>query len=417
MIDKDLFQKLSSRIDNYEDAMVKMQAALTALPALAPESGGQGEYEKAQYVLSKLHEWGFQNVQEINAPDSRVACGYRPNILVTVPGKNPDRTVWILTHLDIVPPGELRFWDSDPYRVSVKGRHIFGRGTEDNQQDMVASLFAAKVFLDEGIQPESSVGLAFVSDEETGSRFGLDFVLSNPRNPFRKTDLIIVPDAGNEEGTLIEIAEKSILWLKFKTTGKQCHGSKPHLGRNAFLAASHFIVKLDELHSIFSNSNPLYEPPTSTFEPTRKDANVPNINTIPGEDIFFMDCRILPEYPLPDILQEIRKMADDIQQRFGVVIEITAVQENQATLPTPSEAPVVNALKRAINEVYSIQAFPGGIGGGTVAAHFRKRNYPVAVWSRLGQLAHQPNEYCSIDTMLGNAKVFTHLFLQKNNNR
>ncbi len=280
---------------------------------------------------------------------------------------------------------------------------------------MVSSLFAAKAFLDEGILPEASIGLAFVSDEETGSQFGLDFVLKNVRNPFRMTDLIIVPDAGNDEGTMIEIAEKSILWLKFKTTVKQCHGSKPHIGRNAFLEASHLIVELSKLYQLYSKSDLLYEPPVSTFEPTRKDANVPNINTIPGEDVFFMDCRVLPDYSLSDILLEIRRMADKIQDQFDVIIEITAVQENQAALPTSENTPVIRALQNAIKEVYSAEAFPGGIGGGTVAAHFRKQGYPVAVWSRLGQMAHQPNEFCSIDTMLGNAKIYAHLFLQKQN--
>jgi len=393
--------------------MIEMQASLTGLPALSPDSGGQGEFEKANYLLLQLQRWGFQNVTEINAPDSRVNSGIRPNILVTMPGKNPAQTVWILTHLDIVPPGELSFWDNDPYQVMLKDRHIFGRGTEDNQQDMVASLFAAKALSDEGIQPESSLGLAFVSDEETGSLLGLDFILRNPRNPIRMKDLIVVPDAGNEEGTLIEIAEKSIYWLRFKTTGKQCHGSKPHLGRNALLAASHLIVSLTELYNLFPKSDALFVPPISTFEPTRKDANVPNINTIPGEDVFFMDCRVLPDYSLSDVLLEIRKKAAAIELQFDVSIEITAIQENEASHPTAENAPVISALKEAIAEVYSVEAIPQGIGGGTVAAHFRRQGYPVAVWSKLGQKAHQPNESCSLDTMLGNAKVFAHLFMQK----
>ncbi|SEM31707.1 succinyl-diaminopimelate desuccinylase [Syntrophus gentianae] len=412
MIDHNLFQAISRRIDAYEEEMIEMQRSLTGIPALSPDSGGEGEYEKARYLKAKLKEWGFQTIEEIDAPDSRVPSGVRPNVFVTLPGRNPDRTVWLLTHLDIVPPGELRFWDHDPYQVVVKDRLIFGRGTEDNQQDMVASIFAAKAFIEEGIQPESSIGLAFVADEETGSLFGLDSILKSPQNPFRNSDLIVVPDAGNEEGTLIEVAEKSILWLRFKTTGKQCHGSKPQLGRNALLAASHLIVKLTELYNLFSKRDVLFDPPVSTFEPTRKDANVPNINTIPGEDIFFMDCRVLPDYSLSEVLLEIKQMADAIQNQFGVEIEITSVQENEAAPPTSENAPVIHALKRAIADVYSLQAVPQGIGGGTVAAHFRKQGYPVAVWSKVGQRAHQPNECCSLDTMLGNAKVFAHLFLQ-----
>jgi succinyl-diaminopimelate desuccinylase len=48
-----------------------------------------------------------------------------------------------------------------------------------------------------------------------------------------------------------------------------------------------------------------------------------------------------------------------------------------------------------------------------VAAVFRRYDYPAAVWSRYCHMAHQPNEYCLIDNMVGNAKVYAHLFLQK----
>lgn len=413
MIDQAIFSTVRRRIDSYREAMIQMQIGLTAIPALAPENGGDGEYEKARYLLANLRELGFTDIWEINAPDSRVSSKVRPNIIASVPGRKDNRTVWILTHLDIVPPGEMKFWDSDPYRGYVKNDRIYGRGTEDNQQDLVASLFAAKAFLDEGIVPESNIGLAFVSDEETASRWGLDYILRHENNPFKNTDLLVVPDSGNEEGTMIEIAEKSIYWLRFKTVGKQCHASKPELGKNAFLAASHLVVRLDELHGAFGAVDALYHPPMSTFQPTKKEMNVPNVNTIPGEDVFYLDCRILPQYSLQEVHGRIRSMADDIERRFGVRIEIEAVQDVQAPAPTPEDAPVVPALQEAIRAVYRLQANPEGIGAGTVAAYFRRDGYPAAVWCRIGQTAHQPNENCLISNMMGNAKVYAHLFLQK----
>jgi succinyl-diaminopimelate desuccinylase len=413
MIDQAIFSTVRRRIDSYREAMIQMQIGLTAIPALAPENGGDGEYEKARYLLANLRELGFTDIWEINAPDSRVSSKVRPNIIASVPGRKDNRTVWILTHLDIVPPGEMKFWDSDPYRGYVKNDRIYGRGTEDNQQDLVASLFAAKAFLDEGIVPESNIGLAFVSDEETASRWGLDYILRHENNPFKNTDLLVVPDSGNEEGTMIEIAEKSIYWLRFKTVGKQCHASKPELGKNAFLAASHLVVRLDELHGAFGAVDALYHPPMSTFQPTKKEMNVPNVNTIPGEDVFYLDCRILPQYSLQEVHGRIRSMADDIERRFGVRIEIKAVQDVQAPAPTPEDAPVVPALQEAIRAVYRLQANPEGIGAGTVAAYFRRDGYPAAVWCRIGQTAHQPNENCLISNMMGNAKVYAHLFLQK----
>ena len=413
MIDQAAFDAVQKRIDSYREAMIRMQIGLTAIPALSPENGGDGEWEKSRYLLANLRKLGFTVIREINAPDGRVTAGVRPNILVTVPGRDKNRTVWILTHLDIVPPGEMKFWDRDPYQGYVKNERVYGRGTEDNQQDLVASLFAARAFLEEGIVPESNIGLAFVSDEETASRWGLAYILRQESNPFRKTDLLVIPDSGNEEGTMIEVAEKSIYWLRFKTVGKQCHASKPELGKNAFLAASHLVVRLDELHRVLGAVDTLYHPPMSTFQPTKKEANVPNVNTIPGEDIFYLDCRILPQYPLQEVHRQVRGMADDVERRFDVRIEIEAVQEVQAPAPTPGDAPVVLALQKAVRAVYRLQARPEGIGAGTVAAYFRREGYPAAVWCRIGQTAHQPNENCLIANMMGNAKVYAHLFLQK----
>jgi succinyl-diaminopimelate desuccinylase len=412
MIDRSLYRRIAARIEAHRDNMVQMQIELTALPALAPENGGDGEEKKAAYLAERLRSLGFDSVEEHRVPDDRVSCGYRPSIAVHIQGKQQDGKVWILTHLDIVPPGERTAWENDPYQGFERDGRVYGRGTEDNQQDMVASIFAAKAFLEEGIQPERSIGLVFVADEETGSKWGIDYLVMNGTIPVRKTDLLVIPDFGNDEGSMIEVAEKSMLWVRFQTKGRQCHASKPSLGNNAFLAASNLVVRLQALHILFDAVDPHYDPPGSTFEPTKKEANVPNINTIPGDDIFYLDCRVLPNYSLDDVLGRMRAIADDVEAAFGVSVEISTVQKLQAPPPTPDNAPVVLALQEAVREVYDVSASPVGIGGGTVAAFFRSEGLPAAVWSRIGQNAHQPNESCLIDSMIGNAKVYSHLFLQ-----
>jgi succinyl-diaminopimelate desuccinylase len=367
---------------------------------------------KARMLKNRLEAFGFTNFHHYDAPDDSVSGGLRPNFFTSIEGNNKSSRIWIITHLDIVPPGELKLWSADPYTAYVKDNHIYGRGTEDNQQDMVASIFAAKALLDEGIIPSSSINLFFVADEETSGGKGLYHVLDLPDEIFGKNDLIVVPDSGNPEGSLIEIAEKSILWLGFKTRGLQCHGSKPQLGNNAFSAASYLVTKLTKLRNIFDAVDPLFDPPSCTFEPTKKEANVGNINTIPGEDVFYMDCRILPQYHLDDVLNEIEKIIRKVEKKFSVTITISREQYVQSAHPTAVDAPVVVALQQAIRKVYHLNAFAGGVGAGTVAGYLRKMNYPAAVWSKSNMNAHQPDENCSIDNMLGDAKVFAHLFLQ-----
>jgi succinyl-diaminopimelate desuccinylase len=137
------------------------------------------------------------------------------------------------------------------------------------------------------------------------------------------------------------------------------------------------------------------------------------VNTIPGEDNFYMDCRVLPLYDLSEVKQVMREAADAIEEEFGVTIEISTVQEVQAPEATDPQSLIVTALKQAIDKVYHVRATPQGIGAGTVAAYLRREGYPVAVWCRTTPAAHQPNENCLIDNMIGNAKAFAHLFLQK----
>jgi len=402
---------LNQRIERFRNSMIDLQIRLSAIPAISPESGGEGEAAKADLLLEYLNGTGFDSIDLIKAPDLDVASGYRPNIIAKIKGESSEKTIWIMTHMDVVPAGEVSLWKGNPYQAWVEGGRIYGRGVEDNQQDMVASLYAVKAFVDEGIRPRYDVGLVLVADEETGNDKGIDYVLLHSDH-FHKHDLIIVPDAGNAEGTLIEVAEKSILWLKFETLGTQAHGSTPEKGINSFKAASFLVTELDRLYRIFSEINAIFDPPISTFEPTKKENNVPNINTIPGDDIFYLDCRILPQHDLREVQRKIRDTADTVEERFGVKVSIEEVQNSPAAPPTPAGSPVVKALQRAIQDTYGVEGKPVGIGGGTVAAYFRRAGFEAACWSKTEETAHQPNEYCVIDNMLGDAKVFAHIFLQ-----
>lgn len=406
------FDKISKRLDSFRDEMINLQIALCAVPAVSPSNGGEGEAKKANVLVNFLKAIKCENIDIIRAPDLDAPSGYRPNILAFFQGKNPSRTVWVMTHMDVVPPGDLSQWKGDPYKAWVEGGKIFGRGVEDNQQDMVASLYAVKAFKAEKITPNHNIGIALVADEETGSRKGIDYVLRKSK-AFRKKDLIIVPDAGNKDGTLIEVAEKGILWLKFKTVGKQAHASTPHKGINSFKAACFLVTELESLYQIFKDQNSLFDPPISTFEPTKKEANVPNINTIPGEDVFYLDSRLLPEYTIDEVEKQIKKLAKKVEDKFKVKITWEEQQRAPAAPSTSPQAPVVSALRAAIKEVYKKEAAASGIGGGTVAALFRRAGYEAACWSKVDETAHQPNEYCHINNLVGDAKVFGHIFLQE----
>jgi len=406
--------KILHYIDKLKPEAIELMKAIVPIKALGPLNDGEGEKEKAEFIKNYLKSCGISNIREFSSQDAAVPGGLRSNLVAQIPGKNPSSKVWILCHLDVVPEGDRSKWDTDPFEAVVKDGRIYGRGTEDNHQGLVSAVMTLRAFNELGIQPKHDLGVVFVSDEETGSTHGLQFLINHHADLFSKEDWIIVPDAGEPDGSMVEVAEKSILWIKFKTIGKQVHASMPEKGINAFKAAGHLVVKLEELYQRFGDRDEVFDPPISTFEPTKKEANVPNINTIPGDDVFYLDCRVLPQYEISQVLDEVQKICSSIENEFRVKIEISTSQKEQAAAPTPADAAVVIALKNAIQQVYGIRAEARGIGGGTVAAIFRRAGYKAAVWSTIDDMAHQPNEYCVIENMINDAKVFAHVCLQEN---
>ena len=87
------------------------------------------------------------------------------------------------------------------------------------------------------------------------------------------------------------------------------------------------------------------------------------------------------------------------------------LKDLESRFATSPDAPVVQALTRAIKAVYGREARPQGIGGGTVAAFFRQRGLPAAVCMTTNDTAHQPNEYCDIATLMDDARVLAHVIL------
>ena len=400
------------KIDKYRDECISFQEELTSRTALGPENGGSGEHEKAEYIMKEIKTFRPDSLEVIKAPDDRARDGYRPNIIVRWKGDKPLPPVWILCHMDIVPPGDLSLWDGDPYKIRVEDDKIIGRGVEDNQHGIVSSFLAVKAFRDSGQGLPRDVGLAFVADEETGSKYGLDYILKTRGEIFSPEDLIIVPDAGNEKGTMIEVAEKSMLWIKFTVKGKQCHASTPEKGRNSLFAAARLIIAMEELKRKFNMNDALFSPSISTFEPTKIEANVPNINTIPGKDTLYFDCRILPYYKVDEVIEFSKRIAEEVEKENSVSINLEPVYIQDAVNPTSPDAPVVNALKKAVKKVKGLEAEPMGIGGGTVAAFFRQAGLDAAVWSTAPDTAHQPNEYSLISDILSDAKVFASVFME-----
>ncbi len=400
----DALSRLSSDIDRDAGKVQDFFVRMLRINAVNPRMGGPGEIDRANLIQSFLEGEGFE-VSRVDTPDSGYKRGIRPNICTKLEGVDESRTLWFLAHMDTVPEGSAELWNSDPFEPRIEDGKIFARGAEDNGQSLVSSLFALRELksLDERLP--FNVGAWFVADEECGSNYGVKYLLEH--SSFNPGDLIVVPDAGSPNGTNIEIAEKSLLWFKIVTRGKQVHASLPAKGKNAHRLGMELALTLDEsLHRQYPKRNDLFDDPSSTFEPTKADPNVPNVNTIPGLDTFYFDCRVLPEYSLDSVLSEVNSSLRDFTSEHGADASLEIIQRDDAGPVTSPTSEIARLMGKAIVHMTRKQPKFVGIGLRTVGNFFRERGIPTVVWSTVDDVPHEPNEYSRIANLISDTKVF-----------
>lgn len=400
--------ELVQSVESQRERMVDAFCSMLKVKAIGPENGGEGESARAEHIVSLARGLGLTSIEVLESRDTRVPSGARPNVIIRVKGRG-QKNLWVVTHMDTVPEGDPSAWATPPFEPTVTDGRIYARGSEDNGQELMASLFALGTVVRSGITPELNIGLVMVSDEEHGNTHGIEFLLS--KGMFHKGDLVVVPDHGSKDGSEMEVVEKGIAWIQVEVIGKQTHASTPDKGVNALEAAAAFMLSaVARLRAKYALQDVLFDPPGSTFEPTMCESNGPNINTVPGRQRFAFDFRVLPDYSLDEIMADLGTAAREVEASYGARISLSFAQRADAAPKTPIDSEVVRRLSKAISLTRDVTPRPTGIGGGTCATPFRREGIDAVVWGTVESLAHDANEYCVIDNLVADAKVYALLF-------
>ena len=404
MSSEELIRKVASSVDSNAQAIQDFFVRMLRINAVNPRMGGPGERERADFLEAFLKENGLR-VTRVNVEDSEAPGGMRPSISARLDGRDGRRNLWYISHMDTVPEGSRDLWKTDPFEPAIREGKIFARGAEDNGQSLVASLFALLTLKDSGLRLPFNVGVWFVSDEEFASNYGIKELLK--RHLFRQNDLVVAPDAGSPRGIDIEVAEKGLLWMKITTKGKQVHASLPKKGLNAHRVGMKLAIELDEtLNGKYVRRIKLFDYPVSSFEPTKKEANVGNVNTVPGLDVFYFDCRVLPVYSLDDVESDVKKAVRKFEKKYRASVRFEEIEKEPAGPATAKDSEVAVLLSKSVSKVAKLKPRFVGIGGQTVGNLFRREGIPTAVWSTIDDVPHEPNEYSKIANLISDTKVF-----------
>jgi succinyl-diaminopimelate desuccinylase len=184
-------------------------------------------------------------------------------------------------HTDVVPPGDLVEWNSDPFVPTFKDGLIYGRGTADMKSGLASMVVAIEQFLAENEAHKGSLALLITSDEEGRAREGTLKVMEVLTARDEAIDWCVIGEPSSEKdlADLVRIGRRGSLSGMLTVNGTQGHVAYPQLADNPI---RRFAPVLAELHKIEWDQGNNYFPPTS-FQVVDIQSGIGAPNVTPAE--------------------------------------------------------------------------------------------------------------------------------------
>lgn len=159
---------------------------------------GQAIQDVLEKTLELARELGFQTYIDPEGYYGYAEIGQGEELLA------------VLCHLDVVPAGDLKDWQTPPFEATIVGDYLVGRGVQDDKGPSLAALYAVKSLLDDGIQFTKRIRFIFGTDEETLWR-----CMNRYNQIEEQADLGFAPDSSFP----LTYAEKGLLQVKLHGPG------------------------------------------------------------------------------------------------------------------------------------------------------------------------------------------------------
>lgn len=328
------------------------------------------------------------------------ACGEKANLYATI-GPKDRPGVMLSGHTDTVPvTGQA--WSSDPYRLTAKGQHLYGRGTADMKGFLAAVLAAVPAMA--SAELAAPIHLAFSHDEEVGC-LGVRSLLEAMRR-FRVRPAACV--VGEPTSMRLATAHKGKLSGRIEVTGRACHSGMAPEGINAIQAAAPLIQWFAETAAAKAELGPFdtrFAIPHTTLQ-LGTIAGGTALNIVPAQCRFDFEVRNVPdedpEALLAPLKAEIARLDAELKARHP---------EAGVTLMWLGDYPGLAMAEESelVELILSLLAEPGHerIGFGTEAGLFQRELGISTLVCGPGSMAqgHQPDEYVTRE-QLGRCEAF-----------
>ncbi|QJT94562.1 succinyl-diaminopimelate desuccinylase [Wolbachia endosymbiont of Diaphorina citri] len=291
-------------------------------------------------------------------------------------------------HVDVVPPGELKDWISDPFKPEVRDGMLYGRGAADMKGGVAAFIAAIVDSVAGKFRFSGSISALITSAEESTEEHGTKAILEWMKSKQKKIDFCIVgePTSSEKLGDTIKIGRRGSATFKLICHGKQGHVAYPDLADNPIYKMVSILSKIKD--TTFDTGNKYFQP--SHCEITTIDVGNNTNNLIPSSIAAGFNVRY-NNTQTPDVLY---KMIDAICTNVTNDYKLSMQSSRDVFLSIPDRN--TDIMLDAINKITGIDAVLS-TNGGTSDAAFIKDICPVIEFGMINKTAHQVNECVSID--------------------
>ena len=374
------------------EEVLRYARALIAAPS---ENPGGTEDQVADVVTGILTDLGA-DIRIVRSGEGR------PSVVARLGSGGRPRLAWN-GHLDTVPAGDPSTWSSGPFEGEVVDGRLVGRGACDMKGPIAAALAAVAALHRAGLSLAGTLDLHLVADEELAGTHGTRVLRDEG---LLDQDAAIVGEPSEME---IALAERGGAWVIAVAHGKAAHGSQPHLGVNAILTMSRFLLRLPE--ALPDRVHPLVGAPTVNVALVT-GGSAPNV--VPDRCEVEIDRRIIPGEEDPEeVLAPFRRLVEDlVAQQPETHIEISLKDWTEAA-ETTGDSAIASSIRDAIAaETGSPRPFVGFTGITDARFYINDAHIPTVIAGPGSlSLAHTANESIGVDEMVAAARAYARTFV------
>jgi succinyl-diaminopimelate desuccinylase len=353
-------------------ATVQLACELISRPSVTPEDAGcqplmRERLERLGFTVEPMRFGEVDNFWARRGTEGPVLC--------------------FAGHTDVVPPGPLERWDTDPFEPTIRDGVLYGRGACDMKGSLAAMITATEGFL--AVHPEHAGSIAFLitSDEEGPSIDGTRKVMEALTARGEHIDYAVVGEPSSKErlGDIVKHGRRGSLTGKLTVQGRQGHVAYPQLADNPIHRAAPALAALAAEQWDAGNE---HFPPTS-LQFSNVNAGTGADNVIPDALTAVFNLRFSTEQTPEAIEERVHAILDAHDLDYQLDWHLSGLP-----FLTPA-GELLDAGRDAIEAVTGVQTTPTTTGGTSDGRFIAPTGAQVLEVGPINATIHKVNESVS----------------------